>query len=167
MRKRIWLICAAGISAALTAISVHPPSHYLIWNTTESAPKGLYLLKNSPLTPSGWAVLSANSPAAEWISDHGYLAADWPILKQVRAQSGDKICRDQDAVFINGKRVATALKSAPNGKILPNWTGCLTLNEDEVFLLNPHPRSLDGRYFGPTNLRDIEGSAALIWSANE
>jgi type IV secretory pathway protease TraF len=30
--------------------------------------------------------------------------------------------------------------------------------------LNAHPRSLDGRYFGPTEAQDIAGTALPVWT---
>jgi type IV secretory pathway protease TraF len=66
------------------------------------------------------------------------------------------------SVFINGKPVAEALSVAPDGLKLPAWQGCHVLQADEVFLLNDHPRSLDGRYFGVMRVSDLEGTARLL-----
>ena len=44
------------------------------------------------------------------------------------------------------------------------WEGCKVLEADEVFLLNPHPRSIDGRYFGPIKIGDLGGTLVLLWS---
>lgn len=38
------------------------------------------------------------------------------------------------------------------------------LGEGEIFLLNDHPYSLDGRYFGATDIDDILGVAVPIWT---
>jgi conjugative transfer signal peptidase TraF len=158
--KAIW--AAAIMAPALFFVSAFPPKSVLIWNRTLSAPLGLYWVRNIPLSLNGFAVLSPDAPAAKWISSRGYLAPDWPIIKRVRAQSGDEICRFGDDVLINGIVVARAMDHDESGRIMPVWTGCLILNGDQYFLLNDHERSLDGRYFGPTSRSEIDGVAVLI-----
>ena len=158
---------ATGVMvAALVAVMVYPSHDLFVWNRTDSAPKGLYRLNNSPLTLNGWAVVSADAPSAEWIAGQGYLAPDWPIIKRVRGLPGDEICRDNLRVFINGSAVAAALSVDSAGAELPVWQGCIIVEADEVFLLNDHERSLDGRYFGVTARKDIRGSAVLLWRTN-
>ena len=105
--------------------------------------------------------------AAIWIADHGFLAPGWPVIKRVRGLPGDEICRENETVSINGETVATALETDSNGLGLPSWSGCFTLQEGEVFLLNDHPQSLDGRYFGATQMKDVRGSARLLFSISD
>ena len=164
LMKGVVLVGAAIITSALTAMTVFPPSTYLLWNRTESAPKGLYWRSDSPLTRNGWAVVSGKAPAAIWISEHGYLQRDWPIIKRVRGMSGDLVCRESNVISISKIPVAEALISDRSGQKLPVWSGCFTLKDDEIFLLNDHPRSLDGRYFGITKRHDVTGSARLLIS---
>lgn len=164
MRGRKSLVATAFVSSALVAVSVFPPSNHLIWNRTESAPLGLYWRSDGPLTPRGWAVVSDNAPASIWISDNGYLPKDWPIIKQVYGLPGDDVCRHGGQILIENAAVAAVLESNSFGSALPVWDGCISIKRDEVFLLNDHPRSLDGRYFGATKLRDLEGSAHLLWA---
>jgi len=146
------------------AVTLFPPSTYLLWNRTESAPKGLFWRSDGPLTVNRWAVVSGKAPSAIWISERGYLAPDWPIIKRVRGVVGDQVCRENQLVSINGKAVATAMKTDSADRNLPDWQGCFTVSEGQVFLLNNHPRSLDGRYFGATNRDDVTGSARLLIS---
>ena len=135
----------------------------LIWNRTDSAPKGLYWLSDDPFTKGRWVVVSASSGPAQWAETRGYIGRDWPLLKQISGVSGDQICRDERDILINGRRVGTARIYDAQGRLLPVWEGCFTLQADEVFLLNWHPSSLDGRYFGATSLSDLQGVAVLIW----
>ena len=167
MRGKETLTLAA-VSVSLLALSpVLSSLDVLVWNRTESAPKGLYWRSDAPLTLNGWAVVSGDAPASLWIAEHGFLARDWPVIKRVRGLPGDEICRDKEAVSINGEPVATALKTDSRGLNLPQWQGCFTLTAAQVFLLNDHPRSLDGRYFGATNLKDVRGSARLIFVVSD
>jgi type IV secretory pathway protease TraF len=65
-------------------------------------------------------------------------------------------------VFINDERVAIAHLSDEKGRDFPAWDGCVTLKNGELFLLSPHPSSLDGRYFGPVREADILGVAVPV-----
>ena len=161
--RKTWLALAGGAALALTAVAAFPPADYLIWNRTASAPQGLYLKSEMTHDIGAFAVVSADADSTKWIADRGYLAPRWPIIKRVRGVLGDEICREGAAVLINGKRVATALKSDTAGRALPVWSGCFTLAKDEIFLLNEHPRSLDGRYFGATKRDDVTGGTRLLF----
>ena len=81
----------------------------LIWNRTESAPKGLYWRSDGPLTLNGWAVVSGKAPASIWIAEHGFLARNWPVIKRVRGLPGDEICCEDETVLINGETVCDSV----------------------------------------------------------
>ena len=166
MTRRIWVIIAGGVSLTFLSASVFSLPEKLIWNRTDSAPIGLYWLSDGPLALNRWAVVSADSADAVWVQQRGYVGRDWPLIKRVSGLSGDKICRENETVLINDVIVAEALKADSFGRELPVWTGCFTLKFDDVFLLNDHPNSLDGRYFGATRLTDIAGSAILLRSGS-
>src|SRR5262249_42539061 len=76
-----------------------------------------------------------------------------PWIKQVRAVEGMHVCWEGGAVLVQGGVVATLplLTAYP---IVPR-AGCLTLAPDEVFVLGSHPRSYDGRYFGPLHRAEL------------
>ena len=84
------------------------------------------------------------------------------MIKRVYGIPGDEICRSKKAIFVNDRRVVEAQNYARNGAQLPRWEGCFKLKSDEYFLLNSHPNSLDGRYFGSTHASDLDGVAHLI-----
>ena len=159
MKPGYALALVLGGSAALFGLVFDPPAR-LIWNRTASAPEGLYWLRDEPFTKGRWVVLSARSGPAQWAQARGFVGHDWPLLKQVSGLEGDVICREGTAILINGEPAATALLHDRNGALLPAWDGCRVLEAGEVFLLSPHPSSLDGRYFGPVDEADILGVAA-------
>lgn len=163
MRRRTRYLTGAGLGAAFILAGLLPLKERLIWNRTASAPLGLYWLSDRLPAPGQWAVVSARAPEAEWASRRGFTGPDWPLIKQVAATSGAEICRQNLTVTVSGEPVAEALKTDANGKTLPVWQGCRRLEAGEIFLINPHPRSLDGRYFGPTNLDDLAGTALPVW----
>lgn len=154
-----------GLSAILFSTISSVPER-LIWNRTGSVPVGLYWLSDEPFTKGGWVVVSARSAEARWAELHGFIGKDWPLLKRVAGVPGDEICRDGVIVSINGLRAGEALIASGSGLPLPSWSGCRRVEEDEVFLMNAHPNSLDGRYFGITRVGDVEGSAILLLQAH-
>lgn len=160
--KRISAALAVAAVAGIVGVSVLPPERLLVWNSTASAPKGLYFVGGGVFESGAWVMISGDAPSAKWIAENGFLARGWPVIKRVAAVEGDEICRDGDQVFINGIHAATALKTDGAGRELPRWHGCFSIQANERFLLNDHPRSLDGRYFGVTKRADIIGVARLI-----
>lgn len=165
MKAGYALALVLGASAALFGLLVDPPAK-LIWNRSASAPQGLYWLRDAPLTKGRWAVLSASSGPAQWATARGYVGDDWPLLKQVSGLPGDTVCREGTAVSINGQQVAQALLVDRMHRDLPSWDGCSMLAAGEVFLLSPHPSSLDGRYFGPVREADILGVAVPLFGSS-
>jgi len=154
---------ASVISIALLLIAIavaFPPK--LVWNASESAPMGLYLIRNRQPVLGEFALVTPSKPVANFIAARGYLPGDTPLLKRVAALPGDEICRENMAVFVNGLHVADAQETDSLGRDMPQWSGCFTLNCSETFLLNGHPKSLDGRYFGATHVNDVIGVAAPV-----
>ncbi|MFH1516803.1 MAG: S26 family signal peptidase [Pseudomonadota bacterium] len=165
MRKAPAIVASGVILISLIGF-VFDPQDRLIWNRTGSAPEGFYWLSDAPFTPGRWGVISARSGAAEWAVARGFVGRDWPLIKRIAAMPGDEICRHGELVSVNGKDVAVALSVDHLGRELPVWRGCFVLKDTEVFLLNPHPRSLDGRYFGPTKREDLDGVGVLLWTTD-
>lgn len=165
MKARYALALVLGSSAVLFGLVFDPPAK-LIWNRSASAPQGLYWLRDAPLTKGYWAVLSARSGAAKWAAARGYVGDDSPLLKQVSGLPGDTICREGTAISINGQQAGQALLVDRMHRDLPVWEGCIKLAAGEVFLLSPHPSSLDGRYFGPVREADILGVAAPLFGSS-
>lgn len=159
-----WLSLGVG-SIAIATLVLAPFFGYqkrLIWNRTASAPIGLYWVKDGPITYDRWAVLSPKSDVSQWAETHGFVGENWPLLKAIAGLPGDKICRENEIILINGEVRAIALKHDDLQRELPVWRGCRMLPEDEIFLLNAHPKSLDGRYFGATKRADVDGIAVLL-----
>lgn len=150
---------------ALVSVERIEQKPLLIWNRTPSAPIGLYWRQDRAPSLDDWALISAKSEASRWIAAQGYLAGDWPIIKQVRGVAGHEICRQNSRVFVQNRPVAFALNATVEGVPLPVWTGCRTLRDHEFFLLNEHTNSLDGRYFGVTKATEIDGTLMLLWES--
>lgn len=161
-RHRLKTLIATTAGALLGACSLLPAPPRLVWNHTASAPIGLYLINRiAPhrgdilaIKPAGAAALILNATRA--------LAGNRVLLKPLAALTGDTVCRDGDVIRINGAVAARARDVTAHRPALPVWTGCIVLDARQVFVLSSHPASLDGRYFGPTDVSDILGVARPI-----
>ena len=162
MKKAPLLLALSGSVLGLSSLFVSVTPR-LVWNRTDSAPGGLYWVKEEPAFEGDWVVLSPESEPVRWIAEHGFIGQGWPVIKQVWAVEGDETCRENLSVRVNGMVVAEAKIQTSAGVNLPDWRGCQTLGADEIFLLGHHEDSLDGRYFGPVHTRDVDGVAVLLW----
>ncbi|OZB19392.1 MAG: hypothetical protein B7X53_00050 [Hyphomonas sp. 34-62-18] len=163
MKVRVLSAALTGALLALCGLAIGE-TPWLIWNRTGSAPIGLYRLSGEAVAPGKWVSVSAESEAARWAQERGFIGRSWPLLKRIAALPGAEICREGAAISIDGAWVAVAREHDSFGREMPVWSGCHTLQKDELFLLNAHPRSLDGRYFGPTRVQDVEGVALPVFT---
>ena len=159
---------AAGSFAVLLPAAAKPPT-WLVWNASPSAPVGLYAVSHRHKLDIGdLLVVRPPRPLAEWLANRRYLPVGVPLLKHLAALPGQRVCRMQGWIGVDGKRTARTLDRDHLGRPLPAWTGCITLGPQQVFLLNPKRRdSLDSRYFGPMSTMTIVGSAHPIWSPGD
>jgi type IV secretory pathway protease TraF len=89
-------------------------------------------------------------------------------MKRVLALPGQKVCRENLLVTVDGIAMGTARERDSHGRDLPVWQGCRTIAEGEVFLMNwQSADSFDGRYFGPLPARSIVGRATPLWTDEE
>lgn len=166
MRRGAVIIFAVS-GAAIGAISMASAVNFapvLVWNASASAPIGLYRIERPDRLEVGdYLLVRPNETLAKFIVERGYLPENIPLLKRVAALPGDEICRESQAIFINEIRVADAQMFDSFGREMPAWSGCFTLQSDQIFLLNDPERSLDGRYFGATKFDDVIGAAQPVW----
>jgi conjugative transfer signal peptidase TraF len=151
-----------GIAAIALVATIPMPIH-LIWNGSASAPIGLYWVSSRPTVTGDLVLVRLNRDLENLFTTRGYLPSKVPILKRIAASQGDEICRTGFDISINGRHSATAMASDSASRLLSVWNGCHVLNEREIFLLNDHPRSLDGRYFGATDRALVIGRAQFLW----
>ena len=164
MIARRWAFPALLVGVAATAFSARPHRPWLLWNPSASAPIGLYRLHAFGTLHNGELVaVQPPQPLAGFLAERGYLPVGIPLLKHVVAGEGQRICRIQDVILVDGITAAVALRSDRQGRALPSWSGCRMLTANEVFLLNAVPGSLDSRYFGPLPVAAIVGHATPLW----
>lgn len=161
------LLLGAVAVAALGVASASEFAPRLVWNASASAPMGLYTVSQKKFERGDYVVVAPAPRIQALIDERGYLPPATPLLKRVAARSGARICRDKDSISIDGVVVAHALLRDSKGRTLPVWSGCKTLKADEIFLLNDHAQSLDGRYFGATKTAFVIGVARPVWTQAE
>ena len=167
MTNRLILAGAGCAAIALVTLSFrgHRPPR-LVWNATASAPEGLYWVR--PRVPIKVGdMVSARVPEAyrALAATRRYIPRNVPLVKQVAAAPGDQICVLGTTLYRNGVWLAARRLRDGAGRPLPAWQGCRRLGTDQYFLLMAaNPLSFDGRYFGPSDRRDILGQAHLLWA---
>jgi type IV secretory pathway protease TraF len=164
MRRPLCLgLAAVGVLALLTPGRLTLPK-LLVWNASASAPIGLYqLLPGAPARLGDWVAADAPPALAALFATRRYLPLGLPLVKRIAAMAPSQVCREGPIVTIEGQPQAEALAADTRGRSLPVWRGCYRLRPGEVLLLNPARASLDGRYFGPLDQRQIRGRLIPLW----
>jgi len=140
------------------------PAPWLVWNASASAPIGLYrVLPGKPIR-GDLVLVRTPSSVRQLAAERGYLPQNVPLVKRVAALDGDIVCVAGDVISVNGRVAAERLARDRLGRPLPAWTGCQTLEPDDVFLLMEDVTgSFDGRYFGPIPTAAIIGRLVPLW----
>ncbi len=142
------------------------PAYRLIYNASDSVPRGWYWVRPAERLPIGALVLVRLPDAARQLADQrGYLPKSVPALKRIVATTGDRVCERLGRVTINGQSLARARARDGAGRLLTPWSGCRTLRNGELFLLNSSSgSSYDSRYFGPIDRSQVVGVTAPLWT---
>ena len=166
MSRRTTLLWAlGGVLAGVLAVVLHP-SIRLIYNASDSAPRGFYRVAPATALKRGdYVVAMLPEEVARFAAARGYLPQSLPVLKRIAAVAGQRVCVEDAIVSIDGKPITRALDSDSKQRPLVAWKHCRALQADELFLLNPtHPASFDSRYFGPLDSSFVRGQAIALWT---
>lgn len=163
--RLVIVLIGLGI-AALAWPSVHAPIAQIVYNPSDSVPRGWYRIGPADSLHVGSIVLTRlPADAAALAAQRGYLPERIPLLKRIGAMEPQQVCIEGRTVRIDGVAVATALKADRRGRLLPVWQQCRALRDGELFLLSTtNPASFDSRYFGPVTLSAVIGSAQPLWT---
>jgi conjugative transfer signal peptidase TraF len=152
------ILVLAAAPPALAAVLAATPQPAVLWNQSDSEPRGLYVRVPEP--PQVGRIIAFHAPAAAFpYADErmGYLR-QVPILKQVAAGQGDVVCTRGNVLSINGRRRAPVAERDGHGRPLPRWDGCRALRLGEFFVYSDRiPNSFDSRYYGPVTRAQIVG----------
>ena len=165
---RCWsVVLSAGFGiAALTWSTVHGPVARLVYNSSDSVPRGWYRVGPTESLHVGGIVLARlPTEVAALAAERRYLPERVLLLKSIGAMSPQQVCVQDRIVRIDGVALATAFKADRQGRTLPVWQRCRALHNNELFLLSTtNPASFDSRYFGPVSTSAVIGSAHPIWT---
>ncbi len=166
LRRRIRFTATGGLAGLVLASALLPPAPRLIWNVSESAPRGLYVVTpRAPLAPGDMVAARVPEPWRSFAARRHYLPANVPLVKRVVAAEGDIVCAHGEHISINALPAVTRRARDGAARILPWWEGCHALRGGELFLLMAEtPDSFDGRYFGVTPGTYVIGKARLLWA---
>ncbi|MBU2605155.1 MAG: S26 family signal peptidase [Alphaproteobacteria bacterium] len=165
MTRRSFILAGAVAAATLATLTV-PVSRYAVWNVTASVPTGLYAIRGKASLHVGERIAVEPPPELRrLLAERHYLPTGVPLLKRIAAVSGQRVCRLQHGVTIDGAFAGVARARDRLGRPLPAWSGCQTLRAGELFVMNPAaPGSFDGRYFGVLHMADVIGHATPVWT---
>lgn len=141
----------------------------LIWNLSNSAPLGLYRVRpGRPIGRGDWVIMSLPTGVSRFAAERRYVGDGVPILKQVAAQAGDRVCARGESIAIDDHLAVARQAVDRNGRVLPHWTGCRLLRRNQIFLINRMAMySFDSRYFGPLSRDLLLGRVEPIWTWGE
>jgi conjugative transfer signal peptidase TraF len=161
-----WLtLTLLGIGAMAWCYVVSTP-YRLIYNPSESAPRGWYLqIPLRSLEINTWVLARMPTAAAELAEQRGYLPSSVPILKQIAARTGQHVCVRHGAVYV-GQRVLARLRTEDGARRpLVAWNECRSLEVGEFLLINADSEvSFDSRYFGPVTNTDLIANVIPLWT---
>jgi conjugative transfer signal peptidase TraF len=155
--RRTWSSLVLGGLILATVVS----TRWVRLNLSPSVPCGLYRLTaiHAPLTRGTLVVLPVPARVRPW-------QAAWvPLLKPIAGVAGDVVCHTEHTLFVHGTDFGPVYQVA-HGQPLPQIAeGCLRVQEGDVFLASPAPKSLDSRYFGPVPVTSLTALAIplLTW----
>jgi len=160
------LALTVGAATTMALLLETKPAPRLLWNASESVPKGLYVVEPARrLIVADLVVAFPPEPIASFLADGGYLPRGIPLIKRILALPKQIVCRRDLAITVDALDTGAARERDSRGRPLPAWQGCHMVRRDEVFLMNStEPASLDSRYFGPLPLTAIAGRATPLWT---
>jgi conjugative transfer signal peptidase TraF len=163
-RVTLTMILVSILVVALS--SILRPQYRLVYNPSESAPRGWYGIGlPRELSIDTFALVRLPNATQRLADERRYLPRSVPLLKRVAAVSGQRVCERDGVVEIDGSVVARAKTADALGRRLDAWIGCRALASGELFLLSRSTdSSFDSRYFGPIDHAHVIGRAVPVWT---
>lgn len=163
-----------AIMAAFLSLACWAAQFWLVVNTSESFPPGLY--RKQRISPhKGDLVLFCppdrpifhEAMRRGWI-DHGLCPSGTGyMIKRIAAAEGDHVEMSVAGVSVNGTALENSARRIDTGDEIP-LPFFHNLQHSEVLLMSPHPLSFDGRYFGIVHTGAIRAvlHPVLLWEVN-
>ena len=163
-RPMLAFLVLLGVSAATSSLACLLASH-LVWNGTESIPRGLYWVTHDTFCQRGDLVVFPVPPAMRpLVHERGYLPDGYVLLKPVVAVAGDRVCISDDVALVDDAPIGRVLATDSEGRPLPHDDLCGPVPPRHLYVASHHPRSFDSRTFGPVDAATIRGKATPLWT---
>ncbi|MBI1252984.1 MAG: S26 family signal peptidase [Hyphomonas sp.] len=156
LSPRAKVLILAGVLAGI-GLAVLRPQDLILYNPSDSIPKGFYVRDGSELVRGSIVTIRSIHAAPDYAAKRNFTDAGDRFMKRIAAMEGDTVCAEGSTLSVNGKPVAERAEVDAAGDPLPSWTGCVTLDADQAFLLGDHPGSFDGRYWGISERANLIG----------
>ncbi len=106
--------CVVLLSVLLSFIPIAPK---LIWNNSASAPIGLYAIAPTKrLDIADLVAIDAPPSLANFLAERGYLPHGVPLMKRIAALPGQRVCRQDREITIDGIAMGEALDCDSSGR---------------------------------------------------
>jgi conjugative transfer signal peptidase TraF len=140
----------------------------LVYNPSESAPRGWYVIHSvADLRIGDYVIVRLPQDIAMFAAKRRYLPLGVPVLKRVAAMQGHRVCIEDGLVLIDGLSIAHTRSFDGQHRPLTAWSHCRELLAGELFLLNvDSASSFDSRYFGPVDISFVRGQATPLRTRN-
>lgn len=158
-------------AAMLGAAAVWASPYSVMFNSTASLPRGLYLAQEtspSALKKGDIACFAYQEPG--WAQGRAYFAPGRKLCKYLVGMAGDVVYRDGPALWVGdrqGEPLARLTERDSQGRVMPQdalLPGPIPVGT-AVLLTPQYPNSLDSRYLGPVALEQISHRLVYpIWT---
>jgi len=148
----------SSIALGLAVLGCVGCTRWIRLNVSPSVPLGLYRLTAVPAHLDHGMLVVLPVPRSVQ-----HVWSSWvPLLKPIAGLAGDRVCHQENVLYVNGVSYGPVLREAHGRPLLHIGDGCQILPEGALFLASPMVRSLDSRYYGAVRMTDIAGVAFPI-----
>lgn len=162
------------LPSALIALGLAFASMGFCINTSDSIPRGLYLMQQASIKPGGYVLFcpdnrqSFKEGARRGYLGHGFCPNQTGyLMKKVVAMTGDVVSSTSKGVSVNGVLLPFSKPQQEDGlhRSLKGWqVKNYRLKQNEILTMtNQNSLSFDGRYYGIINAGLIKGVITPIW----
>jgi conjugative transfer signal peptidase TraF len=164
LRRHKFLPLLLALIILLLALSLRIHGYGLTYQTTDSMPKGLYVIKPAHhLKRNDIVIFYPPAFALAFLMQQKLIPKNAILMKSVMAVEGDYICKKNQKLWINHRYIAPVYAHTLTNKRLPNKKFCQTLHANQYLLISTYvAHSFDGRYFGPVSKSRIIGKAIKV-----
>ncbi len=159
----LFSACALILLLASAATCCSFP--FLIYNTTDSLPHGLYaVVPRQDVRHGDLVVFRVPDRVAPLVHERQWLRDDGFLMKRVAALAGDSVSVAGGRFIVAGRDFGPVLDRDSEGRPMPDVAFCGILEEGVVVALPGPVASFDSRYFGALPADSILGVALPLWT---